>query len=380
LLIAGGLLFAMALTEGVLRLFPGLLSVQLQQVIKVDPDQLGIAHPYIGYLHEPDNTFVLAGKDFRAVNHTDGYGFRNGWPWPEKAEIIAVGDSLTFGYGVEDDQTWPALIAKQLPQNRLINLGLIGAGPQQYLRVYETFAIRLHPKVVLIGLFAANDFWDASQFDQWLKLGADGNFMVWRAFGRPTSTSLSLTQPIGDLISSLEWRGRLLASRSRLINLLIYAAEYLKNFATSNIRTFQGEDGSRIALNQDLLSDRIKRAHPGYHGFDIAVEALQQLHSIAGANGTKVLVVLQPGKEEVYLPLLGESAPDIAMPLRVKLEGLGIPYLDLLQGFRSRAEKGEVLFFESDGHPNRRGYALTAELVLAHLKQNAKEFGLNPPG
>jgi hypothetical protein len=47
-----------------------------------------------------------------------------------------------------------------------------------------------------------------------------------------------------------------------------------------------------------------------------------------------------------------------------------------LPGFRSRAEKGEVLFFEADGHPNRRGYALIADLVLANLKSHAKQYGL----
>jgi len=35
-----------------------------------------------------------------------------------------------------------------------------------------------------------------------------------------------------------------------------------------------------------------------------------------------------------------------------------------------------VLYFETDGHPNARGYALIAELVISHLKQHAKEFGL----
>jgi lysophospholipase L1-like esterase len=59
------------------------------------------------------------------------------------------------------------------------------------------------------------------------------------------------------------------------------------------------------------------------------------------------------------------------------LEQLGVPYLNLVQGFRSRAESGEVLFFEADGHPNRRGYALIADLVLAHLKSHAKQqYGL----
>src|SRR5262245_36361571 len=223
LLFAGSIVFALVLAEGILLLFPGLLSVELQQILQADPDNYGVAHPSIGYLGGPNKTFVIKGRDFQAVNHTDGYGFRNAWPWPEKADIVAVGDSVTFGYGVEDDQSWPALVAKALPHNCLINLGMIGAGAQQYLRVYETFGLRLHPKVLLLGFLARNDFWDDDMFDQWLKSGAAANYMAWRDFGRPKSTSLSLEQPIGNLVRSLLWRGRLLASRSHLFHLLMYA-------------------------------------------------------------------------------------------------------------------------------------------------------------
>jgi lysophospholipase L1-like esterase len=377
--IACGILLAMAIMEGILRLVPGLLSVELQQVIQRDPDKLGIAHPYIGYLHKPNNTLIIAGRDFRAASHTDGYGFRNAWPWPEKAEIVAVGDSVTFGYGVEDDQAWPALVAKALPHNRLINLGLIGAGTQQYLRLYETFGTRLHPKVLLIGFLVRNDFWDANMFDRWLKSGAVGNYKVWRDFGRPNSTRLSLDQPIGNFLTSLLWRGHVLASKSHFYNLLMYVQRYLRGWGPSKPTIFRAPDGTQLQLDLGGFTDQTGIGRPGDRAFDLSVQALQRLDSIARANGTKILVILQPSTEEVYLPLMGQTNLDTdpGRPLRVKLGELGIPYLDLLPEFRNRAAKGEVLFFETDGHPNARGYALIAELVLAHLNNNAKTYNLN---
>src|SRR5262245_1340750 len=54
ILIVASISFAMALAEGILRLFPDLLSVELQQIVQVDPDNYGVAHPYIGYLHKPN--------------------------------------------------------------------------------------------------------------------------------------------------------------------------------------------------------------------------------------------------------------------------------------------------------------------------------------
>lgn len=376
LLVGGSILLAVIVAEGILRLAPGLLAVELQQITRADPRDYGVVHPYIGHLHNPNNALLISGRDFRAVHHTDGYGFRNAWPWPDKAEIVVLGDSVTFGQGVEDTQAWPAILAQFFPASRVINLGLIGAGPQQYLRVYETFGQKLRPKIVLVGYFTGNDFWDAETFDLWLRSGAGGNYMVWRDFGRPASTSLSLQQPIRNLVSSLLWRGRLLARKSHLYNLVLYIRGDLKRWVPSKIKIFQAADGTRLELQPGDLASKTKEARPGHHVFRLVLDAFQRIHSLAQENGATVLVVLQPSKEEVYLPLLGEPPPDAAAPLRAALVERGIPYLDLLEDFRRRAAKGEVLFFETDGHPNARGYALIAELVISHLKEHAKEYGL----
>jgi lysophospholipase L1-like esterase len=376
LMLAGSCFFAFAVTEGLLRLFSGWLPVEVQQIISADPRNYGVAHPYIGHLQTPNNTLVLSGKDYRAVHHTDGYGFRNSWPWPKSADIVTLGDSVVFGQGVEDEQAWPAIVARSFPANRVINLGLIGGGPQQYLRIYETFGQQLHPKVVLVGLFMGNDFWDAEMFERWVKSGAGGSYMVWRDFGRPTSVSLSLQQPLSSLESALFWRAQLLARKSYLCNLLLFSLGDLMRGASSGVKVFEARDGTRLELAPGVLANNTKKAHPGDQVFQSLIETLQRIHSVARENGATAIVILQRSKEEVYLPLLGEPVPDAATPLRAELEKRGIAYLDLLQEFRRRAAGGEVLFFETDGHPNRRGYALIAELVTSHLKQHAKEYGL----
>jgi hypothetical protein len=376
LLIAGSSLFALALTEGLLRLLPGWLPIEVQQVIRADPRDYGVAHAYIGHLHKPNNTLVISGRDFRAVHHTDGFGFRNPWPWPKTAAIVALGDSVTFGQGVEDEQAWPAILTRALPESSVINLGLIGSGPQQYLRVYETFGQKRRPKVVLVGLFMGNDFWDAEMFDLWLKSGAGGSYMVWRDFGRPLSVGLDLKQPVADLLRSVLWRAKLILRKSYLCNLVLYVRANSAGWLPSGKKTFTASDGSRIELWPDQLDNNTRNAKHGQHVFQFVLNALAQIHSLAKENGGTSLVILEPSKEQVYLPLLGESPPDPGTPLRAALAELGIPYLDLLDEFRRRAAKGEALFFETDGHPNVRGYALIAELVISHFKQHAKEYGL----
>ena len=93
---------------------------------------------------------------------------------------------MVFGYGVGEDEAWPARLAAAMPDAKIINLGLIGAGPQQYLRILETFGLPLRPRLVVVGLFPQNDFWDVL-FERWLHSDEPSwNYMVWRDFGQPT--------------------------------------------------------------------------------------------------------------------------------------------------------------------------------------------------
>jgi lysophospholipase L1-like esterase len=366
-------LASLALAEGVLRVFPGLLTVEMRQILEADSRNYGVAHPYIGHLHKPNSTIVIPSRDFSAYHHTDGLGFRNAWPWPAQASVAVVGDSVTFGYGVADAEAWPAILAKSLVPDTVINLGLIGAGPQQYLRVYETFGVKLRPKLLIVGFLPTNDFWDADVFDQWLKSGAGGNYMAWRDFGRPQRPRLSLRDPLGSVGSLLSVPRSFLASHSRLYQMLLTSVHQVEG-PRPVVRRFA--DGSQVQLQPGQLAERARNMQPDRAEFRLAVDAVDQLRTLATEQGTHVLVLLLPGKEEVYLPLTGADVPDTERHLRDALDRLRIEYLDLTPGFRQRAAAGERLFFEVDGHPNTAGYGLIAELVRAHLAQHARRYGL----
>ena len=106
------------------------------------------------------------------------------------------------------------------------------------------------------------------------------------------------------------------------------------------------------------------------------MDEFDRIQATTWANVTHALMVLQPSKEETYLPLLQIDVPDGNAALRDAFDQRGIDYLDLTPAFRERAAAGERLFYEMDGHPNAAGYALTARLVLAHLKKHADRYGL----
>ncbi|HXK58416.1 MAG TPA: GDSL-type esterase/lipase family protein [Acidobacteriota bacterium] len=353
-----GVMVALLLGEGILRLFPGLLPPERRQLVLVDMNNVGIGHPYIGHLHTPNATKRLSGPDFDVEQTTGAFGFRNPGTWPSQADVVVLGDSLVFGYGVPDDAAWPAILSRSTPGlGKVMNLGLVGAGAEQYLRVYQTFGKSLRPKLVVVGIFPGNDFWDAGQFDRWLQEGGQGNYMVWRNYGH---------FPGGFWSNPKEVAKSFLLRHSYLCNLIVAAQMDLSRNDEEEPKIYRSQDGQEIRVSPAGLALRLEGAQPGSREFEITVGALRELHRQVTDNGSKMLVVIQPSKEEVYMPLLGEEITDASAGLRQELSRLGIEYLDLGPVFRKEAAD-HALFFRADGHPNERGYRLIAESVARFL-------------
>jgi hypothetical protein len=361
-LVIGSIGVSMALGEGLLRLIPGLLPYELRQQLQRTLEYYGPSHPYIGELAKANNTGVINGRDFSAAFHTDGYGFRNAWPWPEQADIVTLGDSFVFGYGVEDTEAWPVLLAQALPQARLINLGLIGSGPQQYLRVYETFGTSLQPKVIVVGLLLINDLRDAARFDQWVSSHTTEPYLLWQNH----RYHFTLSRPVMGIKSVLR-------QYSYVYNL---ARNAYRAWGRNNAISVELTDGGRLQLAPSVLQNAANMGQPERREFQLVLQALVDLQALARQQGASVLAVFQPSKEEVYLPLLGKPVADLSAPLRAALDTSGIVYLDLTAAFRQCAKAGKRLFFTVDGHANKQGQSLIAQEVLAHLRKNATVYPL----
>jgi lysophospholipase L1-like esterase len=325
-----------------------------------EPVTLG--DPYLGHVFAPSHVDRIARPDgdFAFTFTTDEHGFRNPSPWPERADIVVVGDSMAFSYGVEDDEAWTALLAAQLPGRRVVNLGLIGGAPQQYLRIYERFGQPLQPDLVLFCLFPGNDVGEAGLFDRWVRGGSQGNYLIERfrndKDGSPRSISDMLRQSY--LAMFLRYTRKDMVSRV-------------------NARTIDLPDGGQIQLVPDFYDVVERLTQPGHPNFRLVLDTVEQARALAQQNGSQFLVLLMPTKEEIYLPLLDdeERAPATA-PFVAAFEEAGIPYLDLTPPLRTGARQGEQLFYEVDGHPNATGYGRIARAVLDHLRNNGQTYGL----
>lgn len=352
-----------ALWEGGLWFYPPWqFPRQVQQWLTDHP---GVAHLVIGALEPPHDIGVFVGGDFRASYRTDGQGFRNLWPWPATVDIVVVGDGATFGYGIDDSQAWPALVAQAVAPNRLLNLALLEAGPLQYARVYEHFGVPLHPKVVVVGLSLADDFQDAELFEYWRREDIGGNYRVWRTYG--------------GMLESLHHPGGMphtgLAQYSRLYQLFRVPLRIAPQASSQLVRF---PSGQYLPLWPHRLDTVMTQAQSDQRGFALALEALAYLQVITRVYGTSLVVVFLPGKEEIYLPRRDGPVPDPGQALREALAQRGITCLDLAPVFRHRVTRNEPLFFTARGSPNATGATLIATHVARHLANAASSYGLLP--
>jgi hypothetical protein len=361
LLALGSVLVALLALELLLRAVPSLMPEEAQlrihwrQMANADTAKTQ-ADPYVGFRYPANARSNLVQTSVQFGFQMDSHGFRNIGPWPERADVVAVGDSWVFSYGVNDDEAWPRQVERSLPGTRVMNFGLSGFGPEQYTRAYERFGIPLHPKLLLYGIFPGNDLKDTKDFGRWLRAGSPGNYNVWRTADQVRRLN---TPIIGKsyvvLLVRESWRNRRARFGSRTVTLA---------------------DGHRLRLTGDLYRQAANLAHPGGAQFDSAFAALSRARELAAAQGTRVLVLLFPTKEEVYLPLLGNSAPRPVVPFAAELARRGIEYIDFTAPFTAEAKRGRTIYFELDPHPNQAGYRLIANTVTTYLERHAAALGL----
>jgi lysophospholipase L1-like esterase len=349
------------------RLFPQFLSEEAQlrlhwqEVGRSESAQsMTMPDPRFGYLLRPHFTGRTSRGDFHFTFHTDEHGFRNPSPWPAQADVVVVGDSLAFGYGVDDEQAWPRLVGKALPGTKIINLGVAGFGPQQYLRALESYGFALHPKLVLFMLFSGNDLNDAKTFQKWIDADSKLTYEDWRMTGGEP-------RELGVL------RG--LLDRSRLVTFLRGVRKSLSARVMGGTINFA--DGRRVELAPTVLQSNIQMAHPGDPTFELVMSTIEKARAETRAHGSRFLVLLMPSKEEVYLPRLGEPVPPLAAAFSAALSRRDIPFLDLTPALQAHARDAAPLFYKIDGHPNAAGYRLIARVVTDRLKEFGSSLGLS---
>ena len=328
----------------------------------------------------------------------DEWGFRNPRV-PGVAEIVAIGDSHTYGNNATMSQSWP-YVAGRVTGKSVYSLALGGYGPNQYFQLLKTRAVKLRPRWVVCGLYLGDDFENAFLMsygkEYWAGLRSEKRGVVdadiWKDTDDSCAISPACARPrhrrlrvwlsqhslvyrlvvhgpgVGRLKGTFQVRRAAAVADDRTASLIV---------ADAGIEEAFRPVGIRARLDQSSAAVR--------EGMRITFELLGMMAKTCHENGCRLLVALIPTKETVFAEYVIRSREmrlrDVIVDLvnqeaRAKarlvefLDRAGIAYVDTLPALRGKV--AEQLYTRSDGdmHPNKNGYRVIGEVVGEFIAQD----------
>jgi hypothetical protein len=323
------------------------------------------------------------------VTGFDRWGFRNR-EVPQTADIVAIGDSHTYGNTAKMDQSWPYVLG-HLTGRSVYNMAMGGYGPNQYFYLLKTRALSLKPRIVLCGLYMGDDFENAFTItyglDHWAYLrelpAEKVNFNIWDppSAGPSRQKKVRIWLSRHSVLYQLVFHGMFtgdLVGEAQIKN----APQLYPGVATSLILP---EKNILEAFRPKSMLSRLDQENPNVReGMRITFKLLKEMDEICHQNQAQFLVVIIPTKEAVFsdylehnpkLPLsdvLDKLLPNECLARERTFKFLtdsNISYVDTLPALK-RSLRGQLYArTAADMHPNKNGYRVIAEVVFETLKQ-----------
>lgn len=323
----------------------------------------------------------------------DALGFRNR-EVPGHANVVAIGDSFTYGVSAPRDGSWPQQLSGLLGET-VYNMGLGGYGPLQYLQLARATARQLNPRVWVVGLYFGNDLMDSYYVAHGLP-----HWKEWRLSVRPSGAltefdKAGMAGPKKRFAGLRDWLSRhcLLYSVARATVLQHLASQEREEMVRQSAPDVQWSwrDPAKVDV-RTVFTPQVRLAAvdldsgPVREGLQISQRALAAIQTEADSQGVKLILVLIPTKERAYcaqLKLTATTLPASHATLcvaedKTKAELMryiserGIHTVDATQALEAQIERHVQLYpVDSDGHLQSSGYAVIAKLAADAVRLHA---------
>jgi hypothetical protein len=317
----------------------------------------------------------------------DAWGFRNR-SVPTTADIVAIGDSHTYGNTARMVESWPHVLGG-LSGRQVYNMGMGGYGPNQYYYLFKTKALGLQPRMIVVGLYMGDDFENAYSIsyglDYWAYLrelpAKKADFNIWETPVAPTGNK----------------RVRLWLSRHSVVyQLVVHASPLGRMQGEAQILNASLHDDSATVLSvpekhileafrpKGMLTRLDQQSPEVREGMRITFRLLKEMNDICQQNHIQFVVVAIPTKETVFAEYL-EHNPKLALSDTIDkllpnermaraatfkfFNDSNISYVDPLPELRASVEHQLYARTAGDMHPDKNGYAVIARAVFESLNQ-----------
>jgi hypothetical protein len=281
--------------------------------------------------------------------------------------IAFLGDSMTWGMGVREEQRFSDILGAENPDWDVQNFGMGGFGTDQALLVWRHLAREYRPDVVVLTLHP-NDYLDNVSDVRWgrrkpyfeLYAGSNGSGVELR--GTPVDPKVfwedgvfqRAAPPYADYGRS--------KGRSRVAHFLIKYSDLVRALYTT-LRAIRP-----VARTELTAEHSEQRQRQDSKQIEVLGALIAQMHAEVEATGARFLVTFS-------------GSPDPKYQVQMKqLERQGIPYVNATAPLDEDLESGEnavggafgsEVYHPYNNHWNVEGHRAVASLLAREFRQRA---------
>ncbi len=290
----------------------------------------------------PNATYAVDTRETKWSALIDGDGHRvlDATPAGDKPVVLWLGDSFTFGHGIDYQLTFIELLEAR-GKYRAVNAGVPGYGPVQYRRILEDMLAQgTRPAAVVVMSFLGNDFDDCIA-------------------NKDLPVVDGVVDPVGGMKSWLQRQSHFYRLAMKAYMPFRARSTYMSTME-AKMRTPDGWNDPKVVEAARVYRDEFAR-----------IQAICQRASIPLAVG----IIPSRG---TMAQLTGAPFPDagaadyLLIPSKTSeiLKGLGVRYLDL--GPALAAKPLRETYFNSDGHFTAAGHRLVADALAQAFPELAR--------
>lgn len=298
---------------------------------------------YLPFGVKKDYVGVHRTEEFSTVIRTNNIGMREDVAYRgEPVDFGFVGDSMTFGWGVNAGERYSDVLREYFPTKRILSYGYIdGLAPPHYYLFFKNQP-EFIPDVMVVGLYPANDL-DIDLRDASMQFDVNG-VPVAAAFrvryvtdagalgvGYDPARVHPILRPfVRSYAGKLVWLGwQQLASA--------------QNWSRGATDPQEGPSGL----------DPIHLESLGY---------LLRLRELVASKGTRMIVFMMPPRAQ----FTGHPFP-LWEPVQAWLRSNAFEVVDPTETFAREEDGGGQLYYPKDTHWNARGHRVAGELLAQYL-------------
>jgi lysophospholipase L1-like esterase len=304
---------------------------------------------------------------------------------PGEQRILLLGDSITAGMQVPLEDTFAKILEEELNAAggagdwTVINAAVNGFGTDNELLFFREEASQYQPDIVILGMYLANDIYNnsyelevstgGSRFKPYFELDENGELALQNYPVEGTDTwSVRLSSFFKRHFQLPRFIAQTLNLRKQIAPALRPLVELTDGDAGDNAGNNNQQSNAprpRMSICAEQYAPQVEEA------WAITEALLKQLRQEVEASGAQFAVVMIPASPQVVPPAEGKEwycqRPNDLLGGFLTAEG--IPYLDLLEPFRSHMlDGGSALYYEKDFHMNENGHLVAGEALYGFVE------------